>query len=182
MTTGEGIGGGMLLPLIPRMLDFQVSGLVGHGVGRYGSAQIADATFSPTGKIEPLAEYSIMGGFVGHPIPAVDIYAYAGAEGVANKTYGGTFGYGNPNADLAGCEVELGSCSAVTSSVVEGTVGAWWRLFHSRYGTAEVGAEYEYVNRETFAGLDGATKASGTIAPSADENMFLFSVRFLPFQ
>ncbi len=30
-----------------------------------------------------------MGGFVGHPIPAVDVYAYGGAEGVANKTYAG---------------------------------------------------------------------------------------------
>ena len=74
----------MILPLLPKMLDFQVSGLIGQGIGRYGSAQIADATFSPTGKIEPLSEYSIMGGFVGHPVPAVDVYAYGGAEG-ANR-------------------------------------------------------------------------------------------------
>ena len=58
-----------------------------------------------------------MGGFVGHPIPALDIYAYGGAEGVASKSFSGTAGYGNPNVSLAGCEVELGSCSAVTSSV-----------------------------------------------------------------
>jgi hypothetical protein len=179
-TTGEGIGGGMILPLVPHMLDFQVSGLVGQGVGRYGSAQLADATFSPTGKIEPLSEYSIMGGFVGHPIPSLDIYAYGGAEGVAQKSYAGTAGYGNPNVNLAGCEVELGSCSAVTSSVVEGTVGAWWRVIKSTYGTAEVGAQYEYVDRNTFQGV-GATKGS-TLAPSTNENMFLFSVRYLPFQ
>jgi hypothetical protein len=179
-TTGEGIGGGMILPLIPKMLDFQVSGLIGQGVGRYGTSQLADATFSPTGKIEPLSEYSIMGGFVAHPIPAIDIYAYGGAEGVASKSFAGTAGYGNPNVNLAGCAVELGSCNAVTSSVVEGTVGAWWRVIKSTYGTAEVGAQYEYVDRNTFQGV-GATPGS-TLSPSTNENMFLFSVRYLPFQ
>jgi hypothetical protein len=179
-TTGEGIGAGMILPLVPKMLDFQVSGLVGQGVGRYGSAQLADATFSPAGKIEPLAEFSVMGGLVGHPIPAVDLYAYGGGEGVAQKTYAGTAGYGNPAVSLAGCGVELGSCSAVTSSVVEGTIGGWWRPIRSAYGTVQVGAQYEYVDRKTFAGV-GATKGS-TVSPAANENMFLFSVRYLPFQ
>ena len=138
-TTGEGIGGGMILPVLPKLLDFQVSGLVGQGVGRYGTSQLADATFSPTGKIEPLSEFSVMGGFVGHPVPAVDVYAYGGAEGVARKSFSGTTGYGNPNANLSGCEVELGSCSAVTSGVVEGTIGAWWRVIKSAYGTVQAG-------------------------------------------
>jgi hypothetical protein len=179
-TTGEGIGGGMILPVVPKLLDFQVSGLVGQGIGRYGSAQIADATFSSIGKIEPLAEYAIMGGFVGHPVPAVDVYAYGGAEGAQRKSSAGTSGYGNPNVNLSGCYSELGSCSAVTSNVVEGTIGAWWRVIKSRYGTMQVGAQYEYVNRNAFSGM-GATKGS-TISPSADENMFLFSLRYYPFQ
>jgi hypothetical protein len=179
-TTGEGIGGGMILPLVPKMLDFQFSGLIGQGIGRYGSAQIADATFSPTGKIEPLAEYAVLGGFVGHPVPAVDIYAYGGAEGAQRKSFSGTAGYGNPNVNLSGCEVELGTCNAVTSNVVEGTIGAWWRVIKSTYGTMQVGAQYEYVNRNTFQGV-GATKGS-TVTPSANENMFLFSLRYYPFQ
>jgi hypothetical protein len=180
-TTGEGIGGGMILPLVPRMLDFQISGLIGQGVGRYGTSQLADAAFSPTGKIEPLSEYSIMGGFVGHPVPAVDLYAYGGAEGVQNKSYSGfpTAGYGSPALSLTGCAEELGSCSAVTSSVVEGTVGGWWRVIKSPYGTAQVGAQYEFVERDAFAGLGAGGKL---VSPSANENMFLFSVRYLPFQ
>ena len=179
-TTGEGIGGGMILPLVPKMLDFQVSGLVGQGIGRYGSAQLADATFSATGKLEPLSEYSVMGGFVAHPVPDVDVYGYGGAEGVERKAFSGTSGYGNPSVNLSGCELELGSCNAVTSTVVEGTVGAWWRVIKSNYGTMQVGAQYEYVNRNTFRGV-GATKGS-TLAPSADENMFLVSLRYYPFQ
>ena len=31
----------MILPVIPKMLDFQVSGLIGQGVGRYGTSQLA---------------------------------------------------------------------------------------------------------------------------------------------
>jgi len=174
-TTGEGIGGGMILPLIPKMLDFQVSGLIGQGVGRYASGQLADATFSPAGKIEPLSEYSIMGGLVGHPIPAVDIYAYGGAEGVASKGI-----YGNPNTNLSGCQVEMYSCAAATSGLVEGTVGGWWRIVKSSYGTVQAGVQYEYINRNAFQGV-GATKGS-TLSPSTNENMFLFSVRYLPFQ
>jgi hypothetical protein len=180
-TTGEGIGGGMILPLVSKKLEFQVSGLIGQGVGRYGTSQLADAAFSPTGKIEPLSEYSIMGGFVGHPVPAVDLYAYGGAEGVANKTYAGspTAGYGSPALSLTGCGLELGSCSAVTSSIVEGTVGGWWRVLKSSYGTAQIGAQYEFVQRDTFAGLGAGGKL---VSPSANENMFLFSVRYYPFQ
>jgi hypothetical protein len=179
-TTGEGIGGGMILPVVAGKLDFQLSGLIGQGVGRYGSAQIADVTFSPSGKVEPLAGYAVMGGLVGHPDPDVDLYAYGGAEGVDRKAYAGTAGYGNPAVSLAGCGLELGTCSAVTSNVVEGTIGGWWRPIKSAYGTVQIGAQYEYVNRNTFPGA-GAAKGS-TASPSANENMFLFSVRYYPFQ
>jgi hypothetical protein len=181
-TTGEGIGAGMILPVIPKMLDFQVSGLVGDGVSRYGTSSLPDATFNQYGKIEPLPGYSVMGGFVGHPIPTVDIYAYGGAEGVSRKAFGTTFGYGNPNAVIgSGCDFETGSCSASTSNIAEGTVGAWWRFLKGGYGTMQVGAEYEYVQRNAFTGLVAAGKKA-TVSPSTNENMFLLSFRYLPFQ
>jgi hypothetical protein len=110
----------------------------------------------------------------------VDIYAYAGAEGAARKSFAGTVGYGNPAANLSGCVVELGSCSAVTSNIVEGTIGAWWRPIKSAYGTVQLGLQYAYVNRAAFSGT-GATPGS-VVSPSANQNMFLFSVRYFPFQ
>jgi hypothetical protein len=182
-TTGGGVGGGMILPVVPSLLDFQLSGLYGRGVGRYGPAQIPDVTIEPSGKLVPLTGYQIFGGFVGHPIPTVDVYAYGGAEGAEDKwwtTKAGNFGYGNPNAKLAGCDIELGSCSASTSSVVEGTVGAWWRFLKRDFGTMQVGVQYAYLDRNTFQGI-GATKGS-VISPSTNENMFLFSFRYYPFQ
>ncbi len=181
-TTGEGIGAGMILPLIPKRLAFQLSGLIGQGVGRYGTAQLPDATFSPTGKIEPIPAYSIMGGFVAHPTPKLDLYMYGGAEGEEARyyTYGSVnSGYGNPNVSLAGCELELGTCNANTSSVVEGTIGAWYRFLKGSYGTLEFGTQYEYIRRNTFAGV-GATKGS-KLNPSTNENAVLISFRYLPF-
>jgi hypothetical protein len=180
VTTGEGIGAGMILPLIPTKLEFQVSGLYGKGVGRYGSSQLPDVTFNSSGKVEPLTEYSVMGGFVAHPTPVVDLYAYAGAEGAEQKSYGGAYGYGAPDVNLSGCYATLGSCSAVTSNIVEGTIGGWWRVIKSAYGTAQVGAQYEMIERNAFAGVGNV--AGQRLTPSTNENVFLFSVRYLPFQ
>lgn len=181
-TTGQGIGAGMILPLIPKILNFQLSGLFGRGVGRYGTAQLPDATFSPTGKIEPLTEFSIMGGFVFHPIPALDLYTYGGAEEADAKSYyvsGVHYGYGSTTSSLAGCAIEGNSCSAQTSGVVEGTVGGWYRFLKNKYGTLQAGAQYEFVQRNTFAGR-GATKGT-SYAPSANLNAVLVSFRYLPF-
>ncbi len=182
-TTGQGVGAGMILPVIPRMLDFQLNGLVGQGIGRYGSAQLPDVTFDPNGRIKALNEYQIMGGFVGHPKPSIDIYLYGGAEEIGNRAYnagGKAYGYGNPAVDLAGCEMELGACSANTSGVVEATLGAWWRFFKGSFGTMQAGVQYEYLDRSAFAGA-GATKGS-MISPSGNENVFFVSFRYLPFQ
>ena len=80
---------------------------------------------------------------------------------------------------MAGCNVELGTCNANTSGLVEGTVGAWYRFLKSSYGTLQAGAQYEYINRNTFSGV-GATRGS-TIRPNTNENMVLVSFRYLPF-
>jgi hypothetical protein len=180
---GGGIGGGMILPVIPRKLDFRLSGLFGNGVGRYGSAQFPDATFSEGGRPKPLTEYSLLAGLEGHPAPSVDIYAYVGTEQAERNFTGGTkLGYGNPASSNAGCDTELSTltCTANTSGVVQGTIGAWWRFLQGDFGTVQAGAQYSYTKRNIFAGA-GATPGT-TVSPSTDENMFLISFRYYPFQ
>ena len=51
---GWGIGGSVLLPVIPKFLDLQGSVLTGQGLGRYGSSQLADVTIGPDGTLKPL--------------------------------------------------------------------------------------------------------------------------------
>ena len=46
---GGGGGASARLPLLNKKLDFVAKGVFGDGIGRYGSAQLADETFHPDG-------------------------------------------------------------------------------------------------------------------------------------
>ena len=47
----------MLLPVVPKLVDFQASVLAGKGIGRYGAANFYDVVVNPvTGKLDPINE------------------------------------------------------------------------------------------------------------------------------
>ena len=175
-----GGGAGMVLPIVRGVLDFQASGLAGYGLGRYGSGQLPDATTSATGAPAPLPEYQVLVGLVGHPAKDFDLYGYAGTEQVSRAAFsagGKGYGYGSPLYSNGGCGVELSTaatCVANTSGITQGTVGAWWRLYHGGFGTVQAGVQYSYTRRDIFGGVGGH---AGT-----DENMVFTSLRFSPFQ
>ena len=54
--------------------------VAGQGVGRYGSAQLADATLRPDGTLEPIRNYHGLFSLETHPQPKLDVYAYYGGE------------------------------------------------------------------------------------------------------
>jgi hypothetical protein len=175
---GGGVGAGAILPIMPKMLDFQVSGLVGQGIGRYGSGQLPDVTFAADGSIHPLTEYTLLAGLIGHPDPSLDIYLYGGLEHADrwSETIGKTnYGYGNPNASNAGCATEGSSlpCTANTRDLMEGTLGLWWKFYQGDFGSLRWGAQYEYVARNVWGGVGGG----GT----ADNSMIYTSFRYYPF-
>lgn len=174
-----GGGAAAIIPLIGNKLLLQGSVLAGYGIGRYGSAQLPDATLSQSGAPVPLPEVQALVGLIGHPNPAVDLYAYVGTEHVSRRSFsagGKGYGYGSPLYVNTGCYVELSTapCQANTSGVVQGTAGAWWRFLHGTYGTMEAGAQYSYTRRSVFSGVGGGN--------GVDENMVLLSFRYLPFQ
>jgi hypothetical protein len=180
-TPAGGIGGGTILPLLPGKLSLQGSVLAGYGIGRYGAGQLPDATIRPNGSPWPIAEVQALVGLVGHPTPAIDVYAYLGTEQECKAAFtagGKGYGYGSPLFVNSGCDVELSplTCTGNTSGLTEGTVGAWWRFLHGNYGTMQLGAQYAYVRRATFPGVGGGG------APTANENMLMVSVRYYPFQ
>jgi hypothetical protein len=176
---GGGGGAAALVHVIPKMLDVQLSGLVGSGVGRYGASQLPDATIGSNGKPVSLPAYSALAGVIGHPDPAVDVYGYMGTEQVARRYFdydGKAYGFGNPLYPNTTCNYELGSsadCTATTSGVVQGTVGAWYKFLKGPYGTMQVGAQYSYTRRFVFQGI-GPT-------PKTDENMVFLDFRWYPF-
>ena len=182
---GGGIGGSVLLPLIPQYLEFTGNIMYGRGISRYASGQHADATIAPDGSLTPLVALTAMVGLVAHPTEALDIFAYAGMEQVWASFFnvGDTlFGYGNPGFSNAGCTTVTPfsfagatptNCIANNRRVMEFAVGFWHDIYRGNVGRLRVGAQYEYLRREAFAGIGGA--------PAADNNIIMTSLRyFLP--
>lgn len=174
-----GGGGGMVLPLINKKLYFQASGLVGTGIGRYGTSNIPDVTIGKDGQVKPMPAANALVGVYGNPTKALQLYAYGGIEMLRSRSYfnagSKAYGYGNPLYNVGGCDIESATaCQSSLNKVVQGTAGFWWTYLHGDYGTVKVGAQYSYTYLTSFSGAGGS--------PHTDDNMVFFSLRYLPFQ
>ncbi|QEO17283.1 hypothetical protein FLP30_05675 [Acetobacter vaccinii] len=173
-----GGGGSMVLPVIPHTMEIRLAGLVGTGIGRYGSVLLPDATLNAQGAPAPLFSAQATAGIVGHPTPKIDVYGFFGMQ-QAGRSYfnasGSSYGYGNPAYDNTGCMVELSTaCTGNTRRVIEATVGAWYRFFKGHYGTVEGGVQLAYTQRSAWVG-QGA-------APDTSLSALFMDFRYLPFQ
>ncbi len=175
-----GGGAGVTLPVVPKRLDLRASVLAGDGIGRYGSAQLADATIARNGSPLPLPEVLALAGLTFHATKALDLYSYVGTEQITSReSYSigkNNYGYGNPLYSNAGCETELstGTCTMNTKAIYQATGGFWWKFLKGDYGTMQTGVQYSYTHKTIFSGVGGK--------PSTDENIALFSFRYYPFQ
>ncbi len=194
VANGFGVGGGLLAPVLPKRLDFQVSGMLGRGIGTYGSGQFSDTTFNPDGSLKPLREQTLLAGLIAHATPSIDVYGFAGVEQAqANFTTNaaGTAvvsGYGSPFANNSGCfnvdQAESGATAAGTAATIGGanvvascagntkrlwevTGGVWDKLYKGSFGEVRVGVQYEFIRRELFAGNGASTVAANGFAAPA---------------
>jgi hypothetical protein len=181
-TTWAGsIGAGMILPLAPNF-EFQASGLAGHGNGRYGSAQINDATIRPDGTVAAIKEWQALAGLVYKPIPELTLYVYAGEEKASRTAFvnaAGTaaIGYGSDLYVNTGCYSLTGTaatCIANTESVENVTLGEWWKVYTGEIGNFQIGLQYNWLERKAFGGVGGA--------PVAPISMGFVSFRWYPYQ
>jgi hypothetical protein len=121
-TTGGGVGVNARMSFFAKRLDVGGHILAGDGIGRYGSATLADATAHPDGSLELLAGGSALGSLEWHATPRLDVYGYYGGEYVKRAYYanglfvtivGPTFGqpllvgYGAPTNVVTGCYTEV---------------------------------------------------------------------------
>ena len=77
---GGGFGANIRVPVVPKKLDFALQGAAGNGIGRYGSAQIADLTLRPDGTQALIRTAHALGELELHATPKLDFYAYFGGE------------------------------------------------------------------------------------------------------
>jgi hypothetical protein len=91
-TTGGGLGASVLWTVFNKKLDFGAKAVAGDGIGRYGSAQLADATARPDGTLSLIRTAHGLVRAELHPTPKLDIYGYWGPE------YGWRAGYQGYNS------------------------------------------------------------------------------------
>ena len=179
-SNGGGVGGGFLFGAVPGVLDVQGSILSGQGIGRYGSGQLPDTTSKPNGQLVGIPETLWLAGATLHATPQLDVYAYAGGEQEASsedRVGSSLYGYGNAIVGSnVGCSEEGGSCSALTKSIGQATVGLWDKFYQGPFGRFQFGLQYSYTERKAFA---DATTAGN--APKTNENMIFTSFRYYPF-
>jgi hypothetical protein len=178
-TVGGGLGAAAIFP-ITHKIDFLVQGLVGNGIGRYGSGQGPDVTVKPDGTIVPVRAYHVMGAIEANPTPKLFAYVYGGNEYYSRTSYisptGGPAGYGSSLVNNTSCGLEVvpasaPACGAQNRDLWDITPGFWYKLYQGPYGSLQYGMEYEYINRSTWAGVGGA--------PKGIENIGFVSFRFL---
>ena len=200
--TGGGIGASGRVSL-GKHLDVGLKVVGGDGIGRYGSAGLADATVRPDGTLALIRNYQALGTLEFHATPKLDIYAYVGGEYDGRTTFNnGKTGYGNFARRDDGCAVEtlpiaapgattnttavlgsngfipgaLSNCDGDTRTILQGTLGFWYRFYSGPMGRMQFGVQYSYITKSTWSGV-GASSGS-TAAPGALDNMLFTSFRY----
>src|SRR5580704_11661809 len=198
-TTGVGIGGSFLWPILPSFLDVSGMAMTGRGIGRYLAGNLSDVVVGPDGAMRPIKEVSAMGGVVLHPWTGLDIYAYGGFEQESANFYTGNtaagsplalvpnaaLGLGNPGVSNAGCNITTAAsfsggasgCGGNTRTLTDVTVGAWQNLYNGDMGRFATGIQWQMIGRKLF---DGVALGGGLTAPHTTDNIIMTSIRWYP--
>jgi hypothetical protein len=86
---GGGIGVSGLWPILHKKFDVGLKAVGGDGIGRYGSAQLADATARPDGSLALIRTGHALGRVEWHTTPKLDVYLYYGGEYAWRAGYSG---------------------------------------------------------------------------------------------
>ena len=182
-----------------KFVDVALQGMAGEGVGRYGSAQLADATIRPDGTLEPIRAYHGLATIETHPAPKLDVFAYYGGEYAQRTVYaalsnGTLIGYGpntlnnagcyalptNPGSSTGGSDTAPSTCASPTRYIQEGMLGFTYRFVNSpKYGRFQYSMTYQIINRALWSGtVAGSVVPNAPTGPRALDNMIHTSMRY----
>jgi hypothetical protein len=195
--SGGGVGANFRGPVFGKYGDFGIHVLGGDGIGRYGSAQLADVTARPGGTLAPIRGASALGTIELHPSPKLDVYLNYGVEYAFRAWYNtsgatvSSVGYGSPFANDSSCNTEAvpsggqnapgapsgTSCTGDLRNVQEGTVGFWHKVYQGPKGGFRWGIQYSYLVKNGWSGNNNTPTAVG-LQPKAIDNMVFTSFRY----
>ena len=190
-----GVGANVRVSLFHKHVDFGAHFLGGNGIGRYGTVTLPDATVRPDGVLALIRSYQALGTLEWHS-PKLDVYLNGGGEYAGRAWFlngaGKAVGYGSPLFNNTGCYTEtppgtptpgqfpvssggflpggLANCTGDTRNLIEGTFGFWYKLYNGPKGRVQIGPQYSYIVRNTWAGTGGT--------PHGIENMVFTSFRY----
>jgi len=194
--TGGGVGANIRVYVANKKVELGVHGVYGDGIGRYGSAQLADVTARPDGTLAPIRTGHGEGIIEIHATPKLDLYFYGGGEYAARTAYNrGTaaapigVGYGSPFFNNSGCTGleglptnqntpnSAGTCNGDLRMVTEGTAGFWHKIYNGPRGRLQWGLQFSYVQKNTWSGNNNTPTAAG-LAPKGGDMMVFSSFRY----
>ncbi|HVM96180.1 MAG TPA: hypothetical protein VMT89_07310 [Candidatus Acidoferrales bacterium] len=173
---GYGFGGAATFAPWPKVIELQLSGLGGYGIGRYGSGQLTDIAFkSDHLHLTAIPEAQGLIGLIGHPWTGNDTYLYGGWEHADRAGAQSTSGYGWVGLDVSGCDIEGGkTCQAETRDLRQITAGFWQDVYKGNYGRFVFGLQGGEIWRDAFSG-------TGAKTPRTNVGIFMTSIRYYPF-
>jgi hypothetical protein len=190
-SAGGLFGGARVSP--NKYADIAVTAMAGQGVGRYGSAQLADATLRPDGTLEPIRNYHGLFSLETHPTPKLDVYAYYGGEYGQRTQYttpqGDLIGYGARNLSDAGCynlpsnpgsatggSPSASGCASPTRYIQEVLAGFTYLFVNSpKIGRLQYAVNWQMIQRNLWSGVGSASTPTG---PRGVDNMIFTGLRY----
>jgi len=160
--TGGGGGFHFHAPIFAKKLDVGATGFYGDGTGRYGSAQLADATIRPDGTLAPIRGGHWLASLEWHVSPKFDVYGYVGGEYAARAAY---TNYQSVSGTTATIPVTLTFVDPVLgpSSIVYPENQTTWKV--STTGKGGYGSPFS-----NNTGCSTEVAPGGTSAPSGGAN------------
>jgi hypothetical protein len=205
--TGGGFGASFNVPLLAKKVDFGMKVVAGDGIGRFGSAQLADATVRPDGTLALIRGEQALARVEFHATPKLDVYLYGGNEyawraaygnyqtvtvttaaGVSTYTSSNTKigGYGSPFANNSGCSSE-GLPTGTSAPGAGGTCAGDIRnimdftfgFWHKLYQGPKGGVRWGIqYSYVTKSGWSGNNNTAASVSPKAVDNMVWTSFRY----
>jgi flagellar biosynthesis chaperone FliJ len=174
---GDGIGGGAVIPLLPKKIDFIVQGLYGKGISRYqDSGQYDFVVRSTDSHLQDIKAFSVLSGFETHPSPKGEFDLLFGDEYYYRSTYiasGAIAGYGAQTTNNSGFYTEGGAITGGNNrNLLNGKAIAYYDLYKGSLGALRYGLEADYVERATWSGLNG-------LAPRGNNKVGFATIRWI---